>query len=189
MNKSRNIVFLDVDGVLNGYDRFWYAIFCLFKVTKSKKLMDYWHTHLGCSAWAHKVFYLSIITHLTHSDVVLSSCWRMRWETHNSPKRMRLKKLFKRFGVNVVDTTIQKYLNGRGEEISLWLSEHGNPKNYIIIDDETCDQLEHLDHIIKTRNPKLANTDMIQGGVSEKTGLRVHHIFKAIRLMRYWSKK
>lgn len=189
MNKPRNIIFLDVDGVLNGYDRFWDAIFCLIKATKSKKLLHYWHTHLGCSVWAHKVLYLSIITHLTHSDVVLSSCWRMRWETCNYPDRVRLKKLFKRFGVNVIGTTIQEYLNGRGEEISLWLSEHGNPKNYIIIDDETCDQLEHIDHIIKTRNRKLANTDMIQGGVSEKTGLKIRHIFKAIRLMRYWNKR
>lgn len=111
-----NIIFLDVDGVLNNKDYLLKTKDALALDPKCIKNFKY-------------------IIKKTNARVVLSSSWR------NS--KTKIIQLEINLGIRFLDKTENLYDKDRSEEIKLWL-ESNNDKvlNYVVIDDEIDAQLE-----------------------------------------------
>ena len=106
-----NIIFLDIDGVMNSTeDRF----------STELENKDYW-------------IRLKRLTNETNSVIVLSSSWRIIERLTNL-----VKERLKEYDIKYIDKT--PYLSGRGNEIRAWL-ESTNIKvdKFVIIDDEISD--------------------------------------------------
>ena len=184
------IIFLDIDGVLNGYN-YWNTLgWKIISFLKNKRLKAiYKRITDPCGVHEHKVKLLSKIVHKTDAKVVLSSSWRFRiWQ--NSYKKLRgdekkLIGLFNKYQIDIIDIT-PRLLRGskRDTEILAWLASHEDEvENYIILDDENTDLLVFRDdgRFIQTSNvPKGV---MIMGHPYENTGLRKKHVKKAIRIL------
>jgi len=125
---SCSVLFLDVDGVLN-------------TCGKSSQGLE-----------SDKVILLERIVREANPLIVVSSTWR------TIPRYMdRLHLLFHKIGARFGGVTPYCddkteggiYLaKSRGEEIQEWLSENGEPKNIVILDDDAAmgDLLPHLIH-------------------------------------------
>lgn len=162
-----NLIFLDIDGVLNTHD------FCSFAM---------------CGLiHRDKIDRLNKILVATDAKIVLSSAWRyivhrgeatlmgIDWllRSHGLHKNRLL-------GITRLDTTINHpndwkgdwstwvVANERGKQIKDWIRESGEEYNYIAIDD--------LDLGITEEGVRLIKTD-------SKVGLQDSHIEEAIRLL------
>jgi hypothetical protein len=115
-----NIIFLDIDGVLVRYP----GVKNNYQKDKRDEFGPLFHP--TC------VEFLEEIVHKTNAKIVISSSW----------KRIgieRLKNIFRVRGIDVdIIDIIPLYGLPRGEEIQLWLDEHGADK-YIILDDRELD--------------------------------------------------
>ena len=145
------IIFLDIDGVLNGYNKwniFGYKIADKLNIKKYyKKIIDPFGVHKS------KVKRLAKIVRKTGAKVVLSSSWRYRyWKYANSmtvnkneydPSKWsnneydndieKLYWLFKKFNIDVIDIT-ERYSGERCRrdiEIQSWLNEYESSKYYM----------------------------------------------------------
>lgn len=141
-----NIIFLDIDGVLNNQNTFikmkdvrinYYKchLYDDFKYKLAYKLLD---------IEKDKLYLLKEIIKETNSQVVITSAWR----------NMRIYPLIEDYliniGIPIIGTT--KYLDGlRGKEIKDYLRNH-QVDNYIIINDDIFPDfdLELLSHLIHT---------------------------------------
>lgn len=182
------IVFLDIDGVLNGYS-WWTPIVypILSKLCLLKKVNKYYNIF---GVRTYRVFLLSIITRITGAKVVLSSSWRGSWYTpyeQNVTNMKTLKDKLKKFKVEVIDITptisTKRASSDRGVEIQYWL-DHANEKGYevesfVILDDEKFDltEFEEKGLIITSRNGE------VKGHWSENTRLKPRHVIQAIKLL------
>lgn len=111
-----NIIFLDVDGVLND------------AVTTADLMNDFpTKPHLDC---------LKQIVDATGAKIVLSSTWRLFPSARND-----VKNALRNVGLEFIDKT--KELKDRATEIEEWLSRHPEVENYVILDDE-CISLARL---------------------------------------------
>lgn len=125
-----NVLFLDVDGVLNWYD-----------LRKSGQSVDVINEEC-CKR-------VETLLHLFNMKIVVSSTWR------HYPELMRM--LTSRFGEFVIGTTSREertssYFGSdryRGHLISHWM-ENNNVDNYLILDDYVNDMEEHSGHYIHT---------------------------------------
>ena len=133
------VIFLDIDGVLNGYN-FWNL--SLFKlVSPFPKIRDFVRRNYDIfGVHESKVKRLAKITKATGAVIVISSSWRGGWFTkyeEKSDRHKRLEDLFKKYNIKVIDIT-PKYFNGkRCDEILSWLSKHEEKvERFIVIDDE-----------------------------------------------------
>lgn len=117
-----NIIFLDIDGVMNSTkDRF----------STELENRDYW-------------IRLKRLTDETNSAIVLSSSWRIIERLTNL-----VKERLKEYNIKYIDKT--PYLSGRGNEIKAWL-ESTNIKvdKFVIIDDEISDIVSLFpDNVVK----------------------------------------
>lgn len=104
-----NIVFLDIDGVLNQLQRNYIDINC--------------------------VKHLHEIIKLINGKVVLISSWRKGYSNlgKSSPQIEELKQIFNKFGIEIVGRT--KDLNNRADEIRDYIKSHEVNK-WIILDDD-----------------------------------------------------
>lgn len=139
-----NIIFLDVDGVLNNADD-----------------SDY-HVHNGgCYFYSPKcVSLLNQITDVTGAKIVVSSTWRLG----KTVEQLQIK--FKEMGITgeVIDKTCQlNHLDGyRGNEIIKWVKDNEdltghfyyNLKSYVIIDDDSDMLLWQKDNFVHTDGQK-----------------------------------
>lgn len=183
------IIFLDIDGVLNGYSNLnvlgWKCI-CFFR---SKRLKN-WYRKIAnpCGVHEIKVKRLARIVCITGAKVVMSSSWRHSW--WNTPyKEMwgnlkKLADLFRKYDIEVIDITPESPEGKRDDEILDWLDAHeGEVENFIILDDENS-FLRHFDddeRFIQTSSvPKGV---LIMGRGYENTGLKWKHVEQAIRIL------
>ena len=118
-----NIIFLDIDGVMNSVeDRF------------STKLENdiYW-------------IRLKRLVDETNSAIVLSSSWRIIERLTN-----RVKERLNEYDIKYIDKT--PYLSSRGNEIKTWLeSTDVKIDKFVIIDDEVSDIVGLFpDNVVKT---------------------------------------
>lgn len=176
MNK---IIFLDVDGVLNGETKLIYFLQSISKYTNDRIRKWLLEWDIFGTQWLY-VFYLWIIVRCTNAKIVMSSSWRggldhsYEWLIKNQPDS-RWKKLwdkFKFFHLDIIDRT--PHLNGshRGKEISSWINNHSVDK-FIILDDESFDIKDiYPDQLIKTSHIDNKNRRI--------TGLRFKYVIKAI---------
>lgn len=180
-----NIIFLDIDGVLNGYSNRTKVMMDLADKLHLRHFVQKHYDIFGVRTL--KVLILKYIMIRTRANVVLSSSWRNCWYKSWDPKDSRsgaLHKKFFRYGITVVGITPHGYdLNiknaSRCEEIRDYLNKHREITNYLILDDERFNfDEELLSHMVKT-----SDTDEIGGAWSENTGLKIKHIKHAIQIL------
>ena len=143
---KKNIVFLDVDGVLN-YTK-WYI--------SDRNPGNLYGKEGDLDPLCIKR--INKICEECNAEIVLSSDWRV-----NSYSFTRLEKAGL---INIIDKTPIPNINilggkfhiTRGEEIQMWLENHKDVDNYVIIDDRSDfleEQLSHFVHI----DPYIGITD------------------------------
>ena len=143
-----NIIFLDIDGVLNSESDFG----------PHKE-----NPHLGHRRGLSnpKLDLLKKLVSLTEAKLVLVSSWKVRYEkylkNHEDEVGVYLFNKLKEFDLSIYDTTLKYDLsNGkdRGLEITSWLIDHQKEvSNWIILEDEEYPDYERYDilsHLIKT---------------------------------------
>ena len=143
-----NIIFLDIDGVLNAENDFG---------------PDKENPHIGHNRGISitKTRLLKQIVDKTKSRIVLVSTWKRRYvkylDNHEDEVGEYLSNVFKDVGLSIFDTTIRYDFDdskSRGLEISLWLIDHKEEvSNWILIDDDERIDYEKFDvlpHLIKT---------------------------------------
>lgn len=130
-----NVIFLDIDGVLNTPN---YAVqaHAMWKRTngrfKSRDKYGQVFDPMACSC-------LEYLADTTNSKIVVSSVWR-------KSGLQVMKNMFKDRGIDieVIDVTPESDFI-RGTEIEMWLAENDYIKNYVILDDDddfTPDQID-----------------------------------------------
>ena len=179
------VIFLDIDGVLNGYSKRTQYLFRMLDKLHLRRFVMKHYDIFGVRTL--KVLILKYIMLRTNAYVVLSSSWRRCWYKSWDPKDSRsgaLHKKFFRYGVTVIGITPHGYdLNiedaSRKEEIQSYLNNHREITNYLILDDERFNfDEEMLAHMVKT-----SDSSTIKGTWSENTGLKIKHIKPAIEIL------
>lgn len=179
---KKNIIFLDIDGVLNGSNLWincFYDIMYKLKLAKvAHRVVDIFGVHEA------KVKRLAKIVKTTNAKVVMSSSRRRAyWKYKNYPSEfkgssdiIKLDELFRKYGIEVIDITGDDPDGKRGVEILQWLAKHEFEINsFCIIDDEKFD-IETLfaDRLVYT------GTNHHRTGYC---GLRSKHVHQAIDLL------
>ena len=190
-NVRKNIIFLDIDGVLNGYNR-WnllgWKIVCL---TKSERLKN-WYRKFTDPFGVHerKVKRLAKIVRATNAKVVMSSSWRFGWWNTPYEKQFedqkKLTDLLNKYDIDVIDITPRSSDGRRDEEITEWLTKNADlVMRFVILDDERYD-LERFvgSHLVQTSS--VGKGEVIMGRAREDTGLKNKHVKKAIKILRGW---
>lgn len=176
-----NIIFLDFDGVLNGYDKYIYLFMNIihkYKILKPiKKRYDPFSPHRS------KVRRLAKIIKATDAVVVFTSTTRHSlWEKDYSNRSKRLQKLanlFTKYGITVIGIT-PYFKQNRIMEIETWLEyNRSKVREYVILDDEDLSHFGY--HFIKTSDIKPG--EKIKGHPYENTGLFNRHVKQAIRIL------
>lgn len=181
------VIFLDIDGVLNGYNQ-WNLIGWKIVNFLNIKPLKLWYKRITEPFGVHesKVKRLAEIVQETDAVVVMSSSWRFGWwktpyeEQYYDQKQ--LTDLFKKYDIDVIDITPD--LGHRGKEIETWLSEHRDSIfSYIILDDENTDMSPFNKSLRFIQTSTVEDGVMIMGHYYENTGLKKKHIKEAIRLL------
>ena len=149
-----NIIFLDIDGVLN----------CI--TSKSYCIDDNGRIIKGIDS--DKVKRLAKIVEVTGAQIVLSSDWKEGWNkyyTNQKPSHVKYldNHLYKKGKLIIKDKTPDTNKGSwfRGEEILMYLRIHSGIDNYVILDDTFYDDFvnkEIEEHLVLT-NRKVGLTD------------------------------
>ena len=152
------VIFLDIDGVLNAEDDFG-----------ENKPNPHFSYHHGISE--EKLNRLKKIVDKTSAKIVLVSSWKVGYEKYLKNKEneigVYLTNKMKEAGLEIFDTTIKYDTdkgNSRGIEIALYLIDHKEITNYIVIDDDEridYEKFNVLPHLIKT-SPLTGLTDVVK---------------------------
>ena len=179
-----NVIFLDIDGVLNGYN-FWNLLgWDIISKFKSNRLKS-WYRELTEPFGVHesKVKRLAKIVHKTDAEVVISSSWRSGLQSNNlSDSEKRLLDLFDKYDIEIYDYTPILPSRKRENEIMAWLFRNPQVNKFIILDDENADLLCFIGkELIQTSS--VSRSRMIKGQWFENTGLKNKHVRQAIRML------
>lgn len=180
------ILFLDVDGVLNGYNRWTFIIINISKLL---------HVPVGVMREVLKVFdvkekyvkRLSKIIKKTGAKIVMSSSWRHGyWNTTYEEKyrdQKRLHDLLQKYNLEVIDITPNSKNGNREDEINQWLTDTKLIiDRFVILDDESFDLQSFVGkELVKTS--KVIEGNMIHGHPQEDTGLKRRHVKQAIQIL------
>lgn len=189
------IIFLDIDGVLNGYSKWTDRVFKFAEKIHLRRWLVRHYDIFGVRTY--KVWLLKRIIEKTDAKIVLSSSWRGQWDTPYEkcgPRMKILKRKFKRFGIRVYGVTGRSDDGNRESEIREWLSIHdklretyndmsggmiGEVDRFVVLDDERSD----LTGFIGKELVQTSDTDTIRGYGYENTGLKRKHVKKAIKIL------
>lgn len=178
------VIFLDIDGVLNGYNRRLHIIgsICM----KIKPLKDLWFRWDLFGVRRKYVRNLNRIIKATNAKVVISSSWRGGWYIpYNkcNPRMKSLKDQFYHYKIDVVGVTPKILDSKREDEINEWLAKTDYTiDNFVILDDESFDLQSFVgNHLVKTSNVKEGK--MITGTSLENSGLKMKHVRQAIKIL------
>lgn len=181
------IIFLDIDGVLNGYN-FWSLLG--WKVARMLHITDWYrkHTRPIFSVHEEKVKRLAQIVHATNAKVVMSSSWRHGW--WNTPyEKMHedyklLSNLFNKYDIEVIDITGKDPDGRRENEIYTWIDEHYSEIfSFVILDDEKFD-LERFSDFRLVQTSSVRKGEIIKGQWFENLGIKRRHVKKAIEVLK-----
>jgi hypothetical protein len=186
---SSNIIFLDIDGVLNGYNKWSLLGWRIVSLTKNKRLQNWYRKWTDpCGIHESKVKRLAKIVNETNAKVVMSSSWRFGW--WNTPyeeqyeDQKKLTGLLKKYNIEVIDITPKSSDGRRDKEIIYWLSKHEDiVRRFVILDDERYD-LECFANSNLVQTSSVSKGQMIMGHAREDTGLKNKHVKKAIEILR-----
>lgn len=185
----KNIIFLDIDGVLNGYNRWNLLGWKLVFLTKNARL-KFLYAKLTNPFGVHKskVRRLAKIVRATNAKVVMSSSWRFGWWNTPYEKQFedqkKLTDLLNKYNIEVIDITPRSSDGRRDKEIKEWLKKNEDiVQRFVILDDERYDLECFVDtHLVQTSS--VGKGEMIMGYDREDTGLKNKHVKKAIEILR-----
>jgi hypothetical protein len=162
--KNKNIIFLDIDGVLNCQLHYQSKQFKDYRDAKKKLRKQVkggeieWLEYYSSQICKERIQWFNALCEETNSDVVLSSTWRLGRELEE------LKQVFKYCGAtfNLISKTPHCEHGVRGVEIYLWLKENITKEEYgclyfdfyryAIIDDDSDMLLNQANHFFQTDN-------------------------------------
>lgn len=132
-----NVIFLDIDGVLNNEN---HAIQLIELLGREQYFQL--HRDLGEMPFDYRsVKLLQQLVKETGAEIVLSSTWRI------SPKHIEF---FEKYtGLKVAGKTPRLPYFIRGQEIAQYLYKHREIVNYVIIDDDSDMLKEQKEHFVK----------------------------------------
>lgn len=150
-----NVIFLDVDGVLNCAD------------TKEKE-------PCGCIGIDDDlVALLAEIVHETRAILVLTSTWQTDWDPVSPGKSAKyLNQKMRSHGIRIADKTGKWSAHDRGEGIRDWLRKNPSAKKWVVLDDEV-----YFDFEPQGIMPHLIQTDFYDGGLQPKHVKQVISMF------------
>ena len=193
---AKNIIFLDIDGVLNSYHFFYNKLTLL--LDKIFKLRPKTETKM-ISKW--RLSLVALLCKIKSCDIVLSTSWRALWDENLVPIKecsaYKVDKLLRDYGLNIIGKTHRgiKFLKNsyeidlennwvdiknknywRGSEILEYIELHNlNLDHCLIIDDGTAD----IECYPILRN-RIIKTEYYKG----IGGFKVKEFFKALKLLR-----
>ena len=129
-----NVIFLDIDGVLNGIE--------YVKASGTN----------GLVVDPHRMKLLRKLVVATDSEIVLTISWREHWS--HDPDRcdhigIALNQLFRTYGMVIYDKTPDRNFQ-RDREILAWLADYPTVTGYIVLDDMTFSDPIVREHHIQT---------------------------------------
>ena len=171
---KKKIIFLDIDGVLNGYN-FWSVLGWNIACKLNIKGWYREHTRKPFGIHEEKVRRLAKIVKKTGAKVVMSSSWRHGWWKTPYEKQWedqkQLTDLLHKYNIEVIDITGSSPDGRRDKEIKAWVNEHLDEiYSFVILDDERFD----LNCFVGSRLAQTSSTrkgQMIKGHWCENTGL------------------
>ena len=160
MKEKFNIIFLDIDGVLNGYNKWNLLGWNIVKRIKYKPL-ELWYKRITKPFGIHesKVKRLAKIVKATNAKIVMTSSWRYGWwnlpyeEQYEDQKQ--LTDLLNKYIIEVIDITPALKSGVRGKEIKSWLHKNRTiVRSFVILDDDVKDMHPYVDsfEFINTSN-------------------------------------
>lgn len=181
------IIFLDVDGVLNGYNLRVHTQFHILKFlfpNKWRKMFSIFGVHI----W--KLIILWVIVKRTGAKIVMSSSWRYGFlktpvnEMYSDNRK--LYKIMKFLNILPIDITTTESKD-RGLQILQWIQEHSdfNIESFCVIDDEMFDIKPHIVpcHLLSTHGEENRLFKFKCCGCYDGAGLKFKHISKAISIL------
>lgn len=181
-----NIIFLDIDGVLNGYNKWAYLIIDISKLL---------HIPVHVMSEYLKIFEvkekyvrrLSKIVRSTDAQIIMSSSWRSGyWNVsyeNKSTDQKRLADLLDKYDLSIIGITPYDKDGIRENEIKQWLDETTyDIDNFVILDDESYDLRSFVGNAL-VQTSSVALGDMICGLGYEDTGLKRKHVKQAIKIL------
>ncbi len=183
------IIFLDIDGVLNGYT-YWNTLgWNIITKFNNKKLRN-WYRNITdpCGIHERKMIRLAKIVQKTGAKIVLSSSWRIGlWKTPYEEMYHDQKKfvdLCNKYNIEVIDITPTVLYGKRDKEILAWLSKHEEDvESFIILDDENTILGVFSDDERFIQTSCVPKGVLITGKSCENTGLKNRHVRQAIRIL------
>lgn len=156
-----NVIFLDIDGVLNSVD-------FIERVTEAGRggkfgTNEYWSAHLD----PERIKHLNRLIAESDAKVVISSTWRIG----KTPERMQEILEMKGFEGEVIGCTTTDDLGCRGHQIQAWLDVNPETLSFVILDDDP-DMGPLMPYLVKT-----TYLDWENGG------LRDEHVEKALEVL------
>lgn len=181
------IIFLDIDGVLNGYNLRVHTQFHILKFlfpNKWRNIFDLFGIHI----W--KLIILWIIVKLTGAKIVMSSSWRYGFLSTPVDKmykdKRKLYKWMKFLNILPIDITTTESKD-RGLQILDWLdnNKHFDIKSFCVIDDEMFDIKPHIVpcYLLSTHGEENRLFKFKCCGCYDGAGLKLKHISKAVSIL------
>lgn len=186
MKEKKKIIFLDIDGVLNGYNPL--NLFG-WNIVSKLHVGENWYRKVTspCGVHESKVKRLAKIVRETNAKVVMSSTWRsgywkllhqvdgIEYKCHE-PNLIKLATLLQKYNIHVIDITPKSSDGRREDEIVAWLSRHEDEvESYLVLDDEKTDlQCFVDDRLVQTVSGK---------GRWKYMGLKNTHINQSIDIL------
>ena len=143
-----NVIFLDIDGVLNS--KFW-------DESHQMEISDGKHID------TEKVILLSKLVNRTNASIVFHSGWRFWFDENIKPTRKEsehLVNLLAKEGMSISGVTpdftteeirkTKKFSKVKADEILTWLHEHPETENWIVLDDLDLHNEEIARHQVMT---------------------------------------
>jgi hypothetical protein len=182
------IVFLDIDGVLNGYNKWTWRLCSIIDFLHLRVWFNRHYDIFGIRPY--KVYLLSKIIRKTNSKVVISSSWRAGFLVDNikDSRLYKLKKYLKKYDIEVIGIT-PRAKDGcpsnliRETEIRTFLkmiNDINKVTSYVVLDDESFDLQGFVGHhLVQTGEV----SETIMGRPKEDTGLKRKHVKRAIEIL------
>lgn len=188
-----NIIFLDIDGVLNRHNIFRDTVTNMMYAFNKKmyvdKVFDIYGVHVK------KIKLLKKIISESNSKVVLCSSWRFlltdETSTNTSSFCKKILSVFKEYEIEIHSITPQiERPFTREDEINMWLLDakekyNFNVENYIILDDNP-NLYPHMrnKHLVQTSNLKFgeSNCNMLDN-LDKHSGLNSAHVKQALEML------